>query len=131
LVASISKEASLIEVMQLNAGVEPYVKCFTTGLPVTVGDIEASEGRWPAFRQEATRYGFTSVHATLTRLRGAVLGALNMLRIHVGELGAADAPVVQALDDVATIDMLQERSIREHGRQSPCWVCIDGEVSNP
>ena len=80
-----------------------------------VGDIEASKDRWSAFRQEAIRRGFKSVHATPMRLRGEVLGALNMFSIHVGELGAADVAVATALADVATIRMLQERSIREKG----------------
>ena len=49
------------------------------------------------------------------RLRGEVLGALNMFSVHVGELGVADVAVAQALADVATVGMLQERSIREKG----------------
>jgi GAF domain-containing protein len=113
LVASTSDETSLIEVMQLNAGSGPCVECFTTGRPVTVGDIEGSGDRWSSFREEAMKQGFKSVHATPMRLRGQVLGALNMFSIHVGELGTADIAVAQALADVATIGMLQERSIRE------------------
>ncbi|MBC7595312.1 MAG: GAF and ANTAR domain-containing protein [Kineosporiaceae bacterium] len=113
LVASSSEEASLIEVMQLNAGAGPCVECFTTGKPVTVGDIEATGDRWLAFRQEAMRQGFKSVHATPMRLRGQILGALNMFSIHTGELGAPDIAVAQALADIATIGILQERSIRE------------------
>jgi len=82
-------------------------------VPVTVGDIEGSGDRWPAFRLEAIRQGFKSVHATPMRLRGQVLGALNMFSIHVGELVAADVAVAQALADVATIGLLQERGSRE------------------
>ena len=66
-------------------------------------------------RASNARRGFNSVHATPMRLRGEVLGALNMFSIHVGELGAADVAVAQALADVATVGMLQERSIREKG----------------
>lgn len=64
-------------------------------------------------RASNARRGFNSVHATPMRLRGGVLGALNVFSIHMGELGAADVAVAQALADVATIGMLQERSIRE------------------
>jgi len=85
----------------------------TVAGPVTVGDIERSGDRWPAFRLEAMRQGFKSVHATPMRLRGQVLGALNMFSIHVGELVAADVAVAQALADVATIGLLQERGIKE------------------
>ena len=116
LMTSTSDETSLIEVMQLNAGSGPCVECFTTGRAVTVGDIEGSGDRWPAFRKEAMKQGFKSVHATPMRLRGQVLGALNMFSVYVGELREADVAVAQALADVATIGILQERSIRERSR---------------
>lgn len=113
LVASTSEESTLVEIMQLNAGAGPCVECITTGLPVTVGDIVVSGERWPAFREEALRQGFKSVHCTPMRLRGQVLGAMNLFSTEVGELGPDDVAVAQALADVATIGLLQERSIRE------------------
>jgi GAF domain-containing protein len=115
LVASTSEEASLVEVMQLNAGAGPCVECFTTGKPVTVADIDQLAGKWPEFRAGALKQGFRSVHAAPMRLRGQVLGALNLFGTSVGELGEADIAVAQALADVATIGLLQERSIRQSG----------------
>jgi len=115
LMASTSEETSLVEIMQLNAGAGPCVDCFTTGAPVTVADIDKTAGKWPAFRAEALKQGFRSVHATPLRLRGQVLGALNLFSVHVGALNPEDISVAQALADVATIGMLQERSIRESG----------------
>ena len=113
LVASTSEEASLVEIMQLNAGSGPCVEAFTSGKTVTVGDIEKSGGRWPDFRDEALKQGFKSVHATPMRLRGRVLGAMNLFSTRVGELNEADVIVAQALADVASIGILQERSSRE------------------
>ncbi len=55
-----------------------------------------------------------SVHAFPLRLRGRVIGAMNLFRAETGDLSASDARVVQALADVATIGLLQERAIR-HG----------------
>jgi GAF domain-containing protein len=115
LVASTSEESALVEIMQLNAGAGPCVDCITTGRPVSVGDIAGSGSQWPAFRQEAIRQGFTSVHATPMRLRGQVIGAMNLFSTHLGELNPEDVAVAQALADVATIGLLQERSIRESG----------------
>jgi ANTAR domain len=43
------------------------------------------------------------------RLRGAVIGALNLFRADVGELQEADLFAAQALADVATIAILQHR----------------------
>lgn len=55
------------------------------------------------------------MHAVPLRLRGQIIGAMNLFRTSVGELSAADASVTQALADVATIGILQERLIRESG----------------
>ncbi|GAB3140131.1 GAF and ANTAR domain-containing protein [Marisediminicola antarctica] len=113
LVASTSEEASLVEIMQLTAGAGPCVDAFASGTTVTVGDIEASGSRWPAFRDEALKHGFKSVHSTPLRLRGRVLGAMNLFSTRVGELNPADIVVAQALADVASIGILHERSTRE------------------
>ena len=43
------------------------------------------------------------------RLRGQVIGALNLFRAETGSLTAADVTVAQALADVATIAILQHR----------------------
>ncbi len=112
LVASTSEEAELVEVFQLAAGNGPCLDCFRTGMPVTVGDIAADGGDWPEFGAEALRLGFRSVHATPLRLRGQTIGTMNLFSQHVGALGTEDIAVAQALADVATIGILQERSIR-------------------
>jgi GAF domain-containing protein len=113
LVASSSEQVELVEIMQLNAGSGPCVECFTSGLRVTVGDIAASGDRWPAFRDEALKQGFRSIHAMPMKLRGQIIGTLNLLGTSVGDLSARDADAAQALTDVATIGILQERVIRE------------------
>jgi AmiR/NasT family two-component response regulator len=46
------------------------------------------------------------------RLRGEVIGALNLFGRREGALDVEDMPIVQALVDVATIGLLQERAIR-------------------
>ena len=112
LVASTSEEAELVEILQLAAGGGPCLDCFRTGKPVTVGDISAESEKWPEFSAEALKQGFRSVHATPLRLRGQTIGTMNLFSTHVGELAPADITVAQALADVATIGILQERNIR-------------------
>ncbi len=46
------------------------------------------------------------------RLRGQVIGALNLFRAVSGPFEPADLRVGQALADVATIGLLQERNLR-------------------
>ena len=48
------------------------------------------------------------------RLRPRTIGALNLFRTKVGALTAEDAAIGQALADVATIGILQERAVREN-----------------
>lgn len=115
LLASTSEQADLVEVMQINAGAGPCVDCFRTGVVVSVADIEALGAEWPAFQMAALQQGFHAVHATPLRLRGQVLGALNLFSVEPGALNPPDIAVAQALADVATIGILQERSIRETG----------------
>lgn len=108
-VASTSERADLVEVMQLAAGAGPCVDCFTTGSAVSVPDIQASTEEWPDFRAAALEQGFLSVHATPMRLRGEIIGTMNLFGTSVGTLNRRDAAVAQALADVATIGILQER----------------------
>ena len=113
LVASTSEQVELVEIMQLNAGSGPCVDCYETGQRVAVADIEASGDRWPAFREEALRQGFRSIHATPMKLRGRIIGTLNLLGTSVGFLSDIDADAAQALSDVATIGILQERALND------------------
>lgn len=112
LVASTSEEVALVEVFQLAAGDGPCLDCFRTGVAVTAGDLEADGDRWPEFSAETLKLGFRSVHATPLRLRNQTIGTMNLFSHYAGALAPADIAVAQALADVATIGILQERSIR-------------------
>ena len=115
LVASTSEQAELVEVMQLNAGAGPCLDCYATGAPVSVADIEHLSDRWPDFRTAALEQGFRAVYAAPMKLRGDVIGTMNLLSTTSGVLNDRDIAVAQALTDVATIGILQERMIRESG----------------
>jgi GAF domain-containing protein len=112
LIASTSEKAQLVELFQLAADQGPCLDTFRTGLPVTVGDIESAANLWPQFAEVALREGFHSVHCTPLRLRGQIIGTMNLFSLTVGELRAEDIAVAQALADVATIGILQERTVR-------------------
>jgi GAF domain-containing protein len=112
-VASTSEASTLVETMQLDARSGPCWTCFTTAEPVLLPDVDVDAGRWPEFVVVAREQGFRSVHAVPLRLRGTVIGTLNLLGSVVGVLGERDVRVAQALADVATIGILQERALRE------------------
>ncbi|MBM7025559.1 GAF domain-containing protein, partial [Clavibacter zhangzhiyongii] len=112
-VASTSEKSRLVGLMQLEVGEGPCVEAVTTGQVVSVTDVRAIADRWPAFAAQAAGAGYVSVHAIPLRLRGQVIGSLNLFREHEGVLNEADAIAAQALADVATISVLQERTIRD------------------
>ena len=113
LVSSTSERAELVEVMQLNAGAGPCIECFEFGSAVVVNNIDTEGLRWPAFRTEALVQGFRSVYAAPMRLRGKIIGTLNLLGTTEGTLTKVDAGAIQSLADAATIAILQERLLRE------------------
>jgi GAF domain-containing protein len=112
-VASTSETSRLVGLMQLEVGEGPCVEAVTTGRVVSVASLAEIGDRWPAFAAEASGAGYLSVHAIPLRLRGQVIGSLNLFREHEGALNAADATAAQALADVATISVLQERTIKD------------------
>lgn len=112
-VASSSEDAELMELLQLQADEGPCLECYRTAAPVSVPDLADAAARWPAFSAAVEQIGaFRSVHALPLRLRGEAIGALNLFRGVPGSLPDADLALGQALADVATIGILQERAIR-------------------
>jgi transcriptional regulator with GAF, ATPase, and Fis domain len=111
-VAASSNEAELMELLQLQNDQGPCMDCYRTATPVSVPDLDAATGRWPQYTAAIrTRGAFRSVHALPLRLRQESIGALNLFHSRPGPLPDADLALGQALADVATIGILQERAI--------------------
>jgi GAF domain-containing protein len=115
LMAASDERTEMLELFQAQVLEGPCQDCFRQGRPVVNADLERAGGRWPQFVPMATSAGFKSVHAFPMRCRGQVVGALNMFGTTTGEMSDQDASIVQALADVATVGILQERIIRRSG----------------
>lgn len=111
--ASSSEAMRVLELFELQAQEGPCLDSYRTGLPVVNQDLASLDGRWPRFAAEALAAGFHSVHALPMRLRGTVIGALNLFHVDPGDMRLADIEVAQALADVATIAILQHRAALE------------------
>jgi GAF domain-containing protein len=111
--ASSSDAMHVLELFEIQAQEGPCLDAFRSGQPVVNQNLASTNGRWPQFAPEALAAGFRSVHALPMRLRGTVIGALNLFHIEAGEMRAADVEAAQAFADVATIAILQHRASTE------------------
>ncbi|MET9671083.1 GAF and ANTAR domain-containing protein [Streptomyces sp. NPDC006475] len=108
--AASDEQVRLLELFQLQNDEGPCLECFRTGAAVTAVDLSAEADRWPRFVAQAHRGGFAAVQALPMRLRDEVVGALNLFRTDPGPFDPVGTPIAQALADVATISLLQQRS---------------------
>jgi transcriptional regulator with GAF, ATPase, and Fis domain len=112
LMAASDERAKMLELFQIQSHEGPCQDCFRQGVPVINADLRDASKQWPRFAPHAVAAGFQSVHAFPLRLRRRVIGALNLFGTDAGQMGANDVRVIQALADIATIGLLQERAIR-------------------
>lgn len=115
-VASSHETARLLDLYELQAQEGPCLDCYRTGQPVVNHQLAGDEPSWPRFSAHARSLGFDTVHALPLRLRGEVIGAMNVFTAGEQHLDDSSVAVGQALADVATIGLLHQRSIREAAR---------------
>ena len=112
-VASSSDAARVLDLFEIQNEEGPCLDCFRSGVPIVNHSLDGDSGHWPSFTREATRLGYHVVHALPMRLRGQVIGAINLFATDDARFDDSQIALAQALADVATIAILQERSLRE------------------
>ncbi|NEA36856.1 GAF and ANTAR domain-containing protein [Streptomyces sp. SID13031] len=110
--ASTTEEAALLELFVLQNDEGPCLDCYSTGEQMVNIDLSEVEERWPRFRAATIAAGYRSTHAIPLRLRGDVIGVLNLFCVDRVTLSRADVDLGQALCDIATVGLLQERTVR-------------------
>jgi transcriptional regulator with GAF, ATPase, and Fis domain len=109
--ASSTEEARLLELHELQNDEGPCLDCFRSGSPVAQEDLATMRTSWPDFTAKLEQLGFHSAQALPMRLRDETIGALNLFRAKPGRLSPADLGLGQAMADVATVGLMQERAI--------------------
>ncbi|WP_405495256.1 GAF domain-containing protein [Streptomyces sp. NBC_00096] len=115
--AASDEHTRLLELFALQHGQGPCVDCYNTGqsrIAINLTDPVVTLP-WPQFAARATRTGFVAMSVLPLRLRGRVIGALALFQKHPARLTDADIALAQALADVATIAILQQRTV-DHGQ---------------
>ncbi|HET6911074.1 MAG TPA: GAF and ANTAR domain-containing protein [Mycobacteriales bacterium] len=111
LVASSSQEIRLLELFVLQNNEGPCLDCVRSGAAVTSSNLDDDRERWPLFVGAADLSGFRSVAAVPLRLRDQTIGGLSLFMDVHGAVSPANQRLAQAFADVATIGILQQRSL--------------------
>jgi transcriptional regulator with GAF, ATPase, and Fis domain len=102
-----------LEVFELQTDEGPSMDAIRTGQAVVNVDVTEARQRWPRFTAAALAADIRSAHALPLRLRGQLIGVMNLFSTEQQRMSQNDIALGQALADVATIGLLQQRAIRD------------------
>jgi GAF domain-containing protein len=130
LVASSSQESRLLELFLLQSNEGPCLDCVRTGAAVISDNLEDDLDRWPLFVPAARLAGFHSVAAVPMRLRNQTIGGLALFLDAPRPIPASNRRLAQALADVATIGILQQRSLhRSHALSEQLQSALTSRIA--
>lgn len=111
-IGSTSEQMEILELLELQSSEGPCWDCYKTGESIVNQAIDDANDRWPTFTPAATAIGLRTVHALPMRLRSNTIGAINIFHVEQKVLSPGEVSVTQAFADVATIAIMQVRTLR-------------------
>ncbi|MEU7105080.1 GAF and ANTAR domain-containing protein [Streptomyces stramineus] len=114
-IAASDEHTRLLELFALQHEQGPCVECYHTGQAQLNIDLESARvtETFGPFAAHARQAGFRVTHAIPMRLRHQIIGALNLFHSRSERISESDTQLAQALADVATIAILQQRTIEQ------------------
>ena len=112
-VASSSEQMRVVELLELQHEEGPCLEAYRDGRVTMSTDADDAVKRWPNFGSHAREAGLESLAGVPMRLRLDSIGALNLFSRRPGGLSEEDQQIAQAMADIATIGVLNERAIRD------------------
>lgn len=114
LLAATSEETETVETFQVRQGDGPCIAAVQDEATVMAEDPQELLRRWPGFARVATAQGIESVLAVPLRLRGRVIGSLNVFRHRVGQFEPDAVRRAIVLADMASLAIAQAETVRSH-----------------
>lgn len=111
--AASDESPAILAMFEIGNHEGPGLDSLLAGHPLSYFDLRKNNDNWPTFGPLAVELGFEYAYSFPMRLRGQAIGALNILGRQPTVLGPGDRAIVQALVDVATIGLLQHRTIQQ------------------
>ena len=112
-IASSEERMRLLELFELQGAQGPCLDAFSSGAALQASASD-SRARWPAFAPHASEVGFQRMCAVPLRVRDDVIGALNLFRSSDEAFTDTEMDIAQAMAEIATVALIQERALREH-----------------
>ncbi|MEU3337297.1 GAF and ANTAR domain-containing protein [Streptomyces sp. NPDC006668] len=131
IIAASDEHTRLLELFALQQDQGPCVECYRTGNARTNIDLTRPETTvpWPRFAARARETGYVATHAIPLRLRSRIVGALNLFQTTPQRLGDDDIVLARALADVATIAVLQQRTLEQsHVENSQLETALSSRI---
>jgi transcriptional regulator with GAF, ATPase, and Fis domain len=116
-IAASNEDTHLLEVFALQHEEGVCLDVYRTGKPEQVSTAGTTD-RWPHFSQRMLQNGYGWVCGIPLRHGDEIIGALNLFREKDEPLGEPDVRLGQALADVATVALLQQRETMKARRQA-------------
>lgn len=107
--AASNETAALVELFTAQTYDGPCLECVHTAQPVTSSDLR-TEQRWPRFADLALHAGYRAAAAVPMRSRHRIIGSLTLLNTEPDGVDQASIQLGQALADMATVGLLQQRA---------------------
>jgi hypothetical protein len=108
---STSHRMSELEIFQVNSDEGPCIDVIRTGSPVSLEGTGPIVDRWPLVGRAIVGAGFGAVHAFPMQWHGQMLGGLNVFSTSTAALDESVTRLGQAVADVATLLIIQERNL--------------------
>ncbi|MEV6753903.1 GAF and ANTAR domain-containing protein [Streptomyces sp. NPDC051214] len=115
LVAASGEHAWVLDLFALQQEEGPSLDCYRSGTAYTniaLTGLEANTA-WPQFAAQAKEAGYTMTQVLPLRQGDQAVGTLNLFQARPQVMGPDEIALAQALADVATIAILQRRSLEQ------------------
>ncbi|GGY66894.1 GAF and ANTAR domain-containing protein [Streptomyces xanthochromogenes] len=114
-IAASDENTHLLELFAIQHDQGPCVDTFRSGGQRTNIDLTdpKATAAFPHFARQARKNGFAVTHALPLRLRTRMVGAMNLFHTESGSLTPENIALAQALADIATIAVLQQRTLEQ------------------
>lgn len=112
-IASSSEPLRQVELYEVQHACGPDLDAYRMGTSAHFRMTDSGDDQWSDFAAHAREAGFESASVVVMRLRDNTIGTLGLYSYSPDDLSPSDVLVAQALANIATIGILQQRALSD------------------